>query len=170
MLNDRNFRVHQWLTSIVEFIYKSFFVLPFLLLVAIAVLRALSGPIDLPIILVNGLIVLLITYPFKTSFYYIKEVVLWALAIASQFISLFLQGQSGINDYYTLLCVIFYPINCILFCLALLSREDKYWEIENALKFPAVEERLKQICSAFTEKEDTEVLVEERQKEQDYFE
>ena len=105
-----------------EIVYKSFFVLPFLVLVAIAVLRATAAAQELPIILVNGLIVLLITYPFKTNFYYIKEVGLWVLAVASQFIALFLQSQSGNNDYYTLLCTIFYPINCVLFCLALLSR------------------------------------------------
>lgn len=96
--------------------------LPFILLVVIAVLRATAAPRELPIILVNGLIVLLITYPFKTSFYYIKEVVLWVLAVASQFIALFLQSQNEKIDYYTLLCTIFYPINCVLFCLALLSR------------------------------------------------
>lgn len=88
----------------------------------IAIIRATVAATELPIILVNGLIVLLITYPFKTNFYYIKEVVLWVLAVASQFIALFLQSQNGNNDYYTLLCTIFYPINCVLFCLALLSR------------------------------------------------
>lgn len=86
------------------------------------ILQALSKLSDIPIILVNGLIVLLITYPFKTNFYYIKEVIIWVFAIASQFIALFLQAKNLNVDYYTLLCTIFYPINCILFCLALLSR------------------------------------------------
>ncbi len=54
---------------------------------------------------------------------------MWVLAIASQFISLFLQSQGSDTDYYTLLCAIFYPINSVLFCLALLSRESEYWEI-----------------------------------------
>lgn len=122
MLNDKNFRRHQWLAGFVEVVYKSFFVLPFILLVVMAILRATVVPRELPIIFVNGLIVLLITYPFKTNFYYIKEIALWVLAVASQFIALFLQSQNGNIDYYTLLCTIFYPINCVLFCLALLSR------------------------------------------------
>jgi hypothetical protein len=127
MLNDKNFRRHQFLTDFVEITYKSFFVLPFLLLIAIVVIQAFNKLVDIPIILVNGLILLLITYPFKTNFYYIKEIIIWIFAVASQFIALFLQSKDVNVDYYTLLCTIFYPINSILFCLALLSREDKYW-------------------------------------------
>ena len=122
MLKDKNFRRHQFLTDFVEFVYKSFFVLPFLLLIAIATIQALYKLSDIPIIMVNGLIVLLITYPFKTNLYYIKEVTIWVFAIMSQFLALFLQADQTNIDYYTLLCTIFYPINCILFCLALLSR------------------------------------------------
>jgi hypothetical protein len=94
MLNDKNFRRHQWLTEFVEIVYKSFFVLPFLLLIAMTIIQALNKLADIPIILVNGLIVLLITYPFKTNFYYIKEVIIWIFAIASQFIALFLQEHA----------------------------------------------------------------------------
>lgn len=60
---------------------------------------------------------------------------MWVLAVASQFISLFLQSKGSKPDYYMLLCAIFYPVNSVLLCLALLSRESEYWEIEEALSF-----------------------------------
>lgn len=116
----------------------------------------------------NGLIVLLITYPIKSSFYYVKMVAMWILAIASQFISLFLQSSAANADYYTLLCAIFYPINSVLFCLALLSRESEYWEIEEALSIEKVEKELATIYPAFAVKKEEIVIVEaEKKKKRD---
>ena len=162
MLSRRTFRINQCLCGLVEVLYKSFFVLPFLLLAVIAIIRAFEDLSEVLAILVNGLILILIVYPFKTGFFYVKEVVMWGLAIASQFVSLYLDSAGSQDSYYSLLCSIFYPANSILFCLALLAQEDDYWEVADAVRL--CEPQMAAIYPAFVEKEEVEVEVEERER------
>jgi hypothetical protein len=123
MRERKIFRTNQFLCNAVEIIYKCFFGLPFLLLLIISILSGIVQPIKFVIIMVNGLIVLLIIYPFKATFFYFKELILEILAITSQFITLFYGlYRNSDADSYTLLACVFYPLNCILFCLALLSQ------------------------------------------------
>lgn len=37
-------------------------------------------------------------------------------------------------DTYTILSSIFYPINCILFSLAILAHEQDFWELDQAIE------------------------------------
>lgn len=90
-------------------------------------MRATSKPIEFLTIIVNGLIVLLTIYPIKNKYFYLNKMVIWILAVVSQLNTLYLYYDTAENNIYTLLCTIFYPINCILFCLALLAHEQDYF-------------------------------------------
>jgi hypothetical protein len=123
IMKDREFfRTNHGMTFFVEIVYKVFFSLPIALLIIISIIRGISNALQFLPILINGGIVLLILYPTKQSFYYAKEICLWILAVASQFITIFLFFDTAQSDFYTLLSSIFYPINCILFCLAMLAK------------------------------------------------
>ena len=150
MLNEKFFRSHPFAVNAVEVIYKAFFALPFLLLIVIAILRAVVDYKEFFTILVNGMILLLIIYPFKTNFFYFKLIIIWVLAVSSQFISLYWSNSTTPTDYYIIFSCIFYPINCVLFCLALLSKETSYWEIAHTLKFQSVVDELNLIFPYFT--------------------
>ena len=130
MIERAIFRRKPFLATIIDVIYKVFFALPFILLAIIAILRAIISPIELVTILVNGLIILLIIYPFKITFFYAKEIIMWILAITSQLVTLYanINNQKGKEaDLYPLLSSIIYPVNAILFCIGLLSQENAYW-------------------------------------------
>lgn len=162
MLSHKIFRTHQLLTGLIEWIYKCFFALPFVLLFSIAVLRAMVTASEFATIAVNGLIVLLIVYPFKTSFFYAKQIILWLLAITSQLISLYLKVDKSAIDPYGLLSCIFYPINALLFSLALLASEGNYWEMAMAVEMCQPE--LAEVYPAFVEAEDQTIFIEEKQR------
>lgn len=104
------------------------------LVIVIAIIKAMDSLTDLPIVLINGLIILLITLSFKQQLYFYRMAALWALTVASQFINLFIQSSNKERNYYQLLCAIFYPINVILFCLALLSKEVDYCDVSYLVK------------------------------------
>lgn len=95
-------------------------------------MRAMTAPLEFVTIIVNGLIVLLTIYPIKNKYFYANKLAIWVLAVVSQLNTLYLHYGSGLN-IYTLLCSIFYPINCIIFCLALLTREDDYFELNQVI-------------------------------------
>jgi len=98
MKKHRFFRINQIATFIVEYIYKSFFILPFAIIVLISILRGVKNGIDLLPILINGLVVILIIYPSQRHIYYIKYSIIWFLAVTSQLLSIFLSDS---NQYST---------------------------------------------------------------------
>ena len=76
--------------------------------------------------MVNGLIVLLTIYPIKNKYFYTNKLAIWVLVVASQLNTLYLHYDTS-KSLYPLLCSIFYPVNCIIFCLALITREEDYF-------------------------------------------
>ena len=60
------FRENQAPLMFIEYLYKGFFVLPFLLLIAITVIQSIKNILNLPTLLINGLIIILILFPTKT--------------------------------------------------------------------------------------------------------
>lgn len=65
MRNKEFFRTHIFVTYIIEGLYKFFFILPFTLLITLSIMAAIRDINMLAPILINGLIILLILYPFK---------------------------------------------------------------------------------------------------------
>ncbi len=84
------FRINQLATTIVNTLYQFFFILPFIIIVVITVLRGTNNYIEFPAIFVNGLILILIIYPVYREYYYFQYGVIWFLALASQLFSQFL--------------------------------------------------------------------------------
>lgn len=113
--------------------YKFFFALPFLLLIALSILATIRDLNNLAPILVNGLIILLILYPFKNEFYYFRMFFIVLLAFGSQLATFFIYEKNGEQAYY-ILSVIFYTANVIVFYVALISIEREYWEIGEGIK------------------------------------
>lgn len=132
-MKDQFFRQHPIFCNAVEVIYHIFFAVPFLLLLIAAIMRAVVVPVDFVIILINGLIVLLTIYPTKAELFYRSRMVISVLVVASQFTTLYVQVGTNSGDYYTLLSSILYPVNCMMFCMAVLAHEDTYWEIDQAI-------------------------------------
>lgn len=77
-------------TYLIDWIYKFFFLLPFLFLITLTVLAALRDPKNISPILINGLIILLILYPTKKLHFYYKMFAIWCLVIGSQLSTLFI--------------------------------------------------------------------------------
>ena len=110
----------------VEVLYKAFFILPFLLLSVLAILKAIENPRNLATILINGLIIILVLYPSKREFFFFKGAAVWALVLGSQCSTLFIYLTDS-KYVYLILSAIFYAANICLFYLALLSIEGTYW-------------------------------------------
>ena len=122
LLLDSSFmRTRPCLCVAVEALYKTFFVLPFLLLLAIAGIRAVTAPTEFVTIVLNGLIVLLTIYPTKDEWFYRSKFVIWLLVIGAQFDCLYQHVGPASIDTFSILSSIFYPINGILFCWAILA-------------------------------------------------
>lgn len=126
------FRENQPALYFVEILYKIFFTLPFLLLIALAILKALEKPENLASIMINGFIIILMLYPSKREFFYLKLAAIWVLAMGSQFSALFISLRKS-EHIYTILSAIFYSANVCCFYLALLSIENCYWEISQGI-------------------------------------
>ena len=71
--------------------------------------------------MLNGLVILLSIYPIPDEWFYRRSFVIWLLVIGSQFDTLYQHVGTTTVDTYSILSTIFYPINSILFCLAVLS-------------------------------------------------
>jgi hypothetical protein len=142
------FRRHPTFCSAVEFIYHLFFAVPFALLLVIAIIRAFSRPTEFVTIVLNGLIVLLTIYPIKDEWFNRSKSVVLLLVIASQLDTLYEYVGTASIDSYSVLSAIFYPINAVLFCLALLSHEQDYWELNHAIH--ECKDTLAAIYPAFT--------------------
>ena len=115
------FRRHPSFCTVVEIIYHIFFGVPFCFLVAIAIARAISNPVEFVTIILNGLIILLSIYPIPDEWFYRRSFVIWLLVIGAQFDTFYQFVNNTAVDTYAVLSSIFYPINAILFCLAILS-------------------------------------------------
>lgn len=126
-LKSAFFRQHPGLCDAVEVIYHIFFVVPFVLLLLIAIIRATVNGTEFVTIMLNGLVVLLTIYPIKNLWFNTSKLLVWLLVIASQLNTLYLYLDSTTKNTYTLLSAIFYPINGIIFSLASLSNEQEYW-------------------------------------------
>lgn len=111
---------------LVEYLYKGFFVLPFMLLIAITVIQSIKNILNLPTILINGLIIVLIVFPTKTSHFYVRMIGIWALTFGSQLSTLFIHLTDSQYIYYVL-SIIFYSGNILFFFLGLLAIEGCYW-------------------------------------------
>ena len=133
MRNQEFFRTHIFVTYIIEGLYKFFFFLPFILLITLSVLAAIRDINMLAPILINGLIILLILYPFKKQYFFIKVGFIWALAMTSQLSTFFLYEIGGEQTYF-ILSAIFYTANVLFFYLAIVSIEKTYWELSEGVK------------------------------------
>jgi hypothetical protein len=130
MRKRRFFRENQFATMIVNTLYHFFFILPFIIIAAITVLRGTKNYMEFPAILVNGLIVILMVYPVYREYYYFQYGVIWFLALASQAFSQFLDdANTESTSSFMEISFIFYTLNSLVFCLALLFNEKVYWEL-----------------------------------------
>ena len=127
------FRRHPIFCGAVELIYHIFFAVPFFLLAVIAIIRAIVTPTDFITIILNGMIILLTIYPIPDEWFFRNKAVIWLLVIGSQFDTLYQYVGTSSVDTYTIVSSIFMPINAILFCFALLSSENDYWELNTAI-------------------------------------
>ena len=89
-------------------------------------------------------------YPSKREFYYIRGAVVWALVLGSQSTTLFVYLYNSTSVYF-LLSVIFYTANITLFYLAILSIEDNYWDISQAINM--FKKNVEEIYSEWTKGE-----------------
>jgi hypothetical protein len=72
--------------------------------------------------------VLLTIYPTKDEWFYRSKLIIWMLVVGAQFDTLYQHiGPSSSVDSFSLLSAIFYPLNGILFCWAILANEQDYW-------------------------------------------
>ncbi len=134
LMKSQFFRLHPSACNAVEFIYHLFFGVPFFLLLLIAILAATVDGSMFFTILGNGLIVLLTIYPIKNMWFYKSKLIVLALVIASQLNTLYLFLNNSDKSTYAIISSIFYPINAIIFSLAVLAHEQEFWEIEQAIQ------------------------------------
>jgi ammonia channel protein AmtB len=94
MRNNQFFRINQLATTLVNFLYILFFLLPFIIITAITILRGIKNYMEFPAIFVNGLIIILIIYPIHREYYYFQYGIIWFLALSSQLFSQFLTDSN----------------------------------------------------------------------------
>lgn len=138
------FRANQCALYTIEYIYKGFFCVPFLLILTISILRAIDDVNNLAPLLINGTIILLLLYPTKKEHSNIKNFIMWLFAFASAIAVMFLYLQTDDAVYY-LLSALFYSANILFFFLSLLCIEGTYWEIGEAIDSAKCKEELEEV-------------------------